>query len=179
MTCIVAVRDGGKVHMGCDSIGTDGWRKEARTRPKIIRKGPMMIGYCGSFRIADIVEHHVTAPKLLPDEDVRTWLVKEVVPVLRTELRNGGSLEKKDETDRIAGCLIIAIRGHLFEIDVDLQVGETTRGYAAAGSGEPFAMGSLFSTNGQPIADRLRIALEAAHEMCATVAPPFHYLSEE
>jgi ATP-dependent protease HslVU (ClpYQ) peptidase subunit len=178
VTCIVAIKDGGKVHMGCDSIGTDGWRKQARTRPKLFKKGPLLIGYCGSFRMADLLEFNLDVPKLLPDEDLPTWMVKELVPAVRTNFKEGGYATKHDDAER-GGDFLIAVRGRLFCIESDYQVGETTREYAALGSGEPFAMGSLFGTEGRAVLDRLQVALEAAHEMCATVAPPFHFLAED
>lgn len=178
MTCIVAIKDGGKVHMGCDSIGSDGWRREARTRPKLFRNGPLLIGYTTSFRMGQLLELNLSAPKMLPDEDPFAWMVKEFIPAARSALKDGGFATKKEDREA-GGDFLVALRGRLFEVQDDYHVGETDRGYASVGSGEPFAMGSLFSTNGQPAADRLRIALEAAHEMCATVAPPFHYLSEE
>lgn len=177
MTCIVAIKDGGKVHMGCDSIGTDGWRKDARTKPKLFRVGPLLIGSSGSFRMSDLLREHVTAPKLLPDEDAVRWMVKEFIPTIREQFKSGGFARVKDGAEA-GGQILVALRGRLFFIDSDYQVGETSRDYDCLGSGEPFAMGSLFSTHGQPVGDRLRIALEAAHEMCATVSPPFHYLSE-
>lgn len=178
MTCIVAIKDGGKVHMGCDSIGTDGWRKESRVRPKLFKKGPLLVGWCGSFRMADLLEYEVEPPKLLPDEDVYPWLIKELIPVVRDQFKKGGFAKVENGVER-GGSFLVAVRGRLFTVDSDYQVGETTRGYAAEGAGDTFAMGSIYSTHGQPAADRLRIALEAAYEMCATVAPPFHYLSED
>lgn len=177
MTCIVAIKDGDKVLMGCDSIGSDGWRRESRTRPKLFMNGPLLIGYTTSFRMGQLLELNIEPPKLLPDEDPYVWMVKEFVPKVRTTLKEGGFAAKKDEQES-GGTFLIALRGRIFSIHDDYQVGETVRGYAAVGSGEPFAMGSLFSTDGRPADERLRIALEAAHEMCATVAPPFHFLGE-
>ena len=177
MTCIVAVKEKGKVHMGCDSIGSDGWRKHGRVQPKLFHNGPLLIGFTDSFRMGQLLELELSPPKLLPDEDLYRWMVKEFVPKLRDLFKAGGYATKHDDRER-GGTFIVALRGRIFEMYGDYQVAETDRGYSAVGSGEPFAMGSLFSTRSRPAKDRLRLALEAAHEMCATVAPPFHFLSE-
>lgn len=60
--------------------------------------------------------------------------------------------------------------------------------YAAVGSGEEYALGSLYTTSSQAVFDwakhytpgeRLVVALEAAEKFCGSVQAPFHIVTTE
>ena len=71
-----------------------------------------------------------------------------------------------------------AMQGHLFEIESDYQVGIPEDGYAAVGSAQDIARGSLFATQGQKPRSRVLTALRSAERFNAGVRGPFHILPE-
>ena len=69
-------------------------------------------------------------------------------------------------------------QGHLFEIESDYQVGIPEDVYAAVGSGQDIARGSLFATQGQEPRSRVLTALRAAERFNAGVRGTFHILPD-
>jgi hypothetical protein len=92
----------------------------------------------------------------------------------RTCFREGGFARKKDEQEE-GGHFLVGVRGRLFEIESDYQVGESLDGYAAIGSGDDVALGALFATHhlGMSPEQRLTLALEAAQHHITSVRAPF------
>lgn len=177
MTCIVAVAKEGRVYMGSDAMASDRWRKFRGRSPKMARVGDdLLVGWSGSIRMAQILAHEVTAPKLLPTEDVHKYLIKDFIPVVRGALKSGGVQEVKDGVESAPGSFLVACRGRVFVVESDYQVYDEDMDFASVGSGEAFARGSLHATRDNPDPQaRVRMALEAASDLCATVAPPFFF----
>ena len=67
---------------------------------------------------------------------------------VRECLKAGGYASKRDDVES-DGTFLVGYQGHLFDIESDYQVGIPEDGYAAVGSGQDIARGSLFATQGQ------------------------------
>lgn len=67
-------------------------------------------------------------------------------------------------------------RGSLYTVEEDFQLGEPACGYDSVGCGSDIAMGSLYSTVGQPPQERLNKALCAAEAFSAGVGAPFLFM---
>jgi len=53
MTCIVGVAKGGKVYIGADSLGSNGFTKEIRKECKVFKSGEFLVGVKGRlFKIS-------------------------------------------------------------------------------------------------------------------------------
>jgi ATP-dependent protease HslVU (ClpYQ) peptidase subunit len=169
-TCIVGIVHGGNVWMGCDSMASSDYVKAEMRVPKIFRVGEMLIGVCGSLRVRDIVEFVPLPARLESDTNDRGYLVTSYVPQLRNALKEAGVLDA-DEVDSFDGGMLIAYRGRLFQVYSDFAIMEQERW--AVGSGSDYALGSLFSTSGDP-QKRIKTALQAACEFSPSCAPPFH-----
>jgi hypothetical protein len=76
--------------------------------------------------------------------------------------------------DRGANFIICA-HNKLFEIQSDYSVLEPALGFCSVGCGEPFAMGSLYSTKDLdiPIPKKIEMALESAEQCGVGVQRPF------
>jgi ATP-dependent protease HslVU (ClpYQ) peptidase subunit len=182
MTAIVGLVHEGRVWIGGDSAGSDGWVSTARSAPKVFANGPLIIGYTSSFRMGQILRHSLVVPDR-GDADLEQWMCTAFVDAVRKALKDGGYASKKDETES-AGCFLVGINGRLFEVQSDYQVAEQLEPWTATGSGEQLAVASLWTSahvvglRDQPEA-RVRLALQAAASYCTTVRGPFHIIVTE
>ena len=90
-------------------------------------------------------------------------------------------VEKLKEQTKLSGLgdsarLLVGTKGGgIFEIAADFTVCQSIDGFAVVGRGGSYALGSLYSTSGDP-RSRLKSALEAAAYFDAFVRPPFTVL---
>lgn len=146
------------------------------------------IGYTSSYRMGQLLRFELSLPAIVDavgdkrTEDEFEWAVKEFIPAARKVLKDGGYLTTKDGAD-VGGFFLLAVRGRLFEVASDFQVGEPTPAYVSTGSGEELALGALHALLGPgadaPSLERARTlatkALEAAVFHSAYVRPPFEF----
>lgn len=175
MTCIVGVADKGRVVIGGDSAGVAGYDLSIRGDEKVFRNGPYLMGFAGSFRMGQLL-HHAFEPPYPPDaKRLDKFMVTDFIDGVRGCLEAGGWLRTKHERER-GGFFLVGVRGQLFRIESDFQVGRDVNGYVALGCGDNLALGSLHATADMQdvdARDRVRWALEAAAFHSAGVAAPF------
>lgn len=182
MTCIVALKDGGRVYMGADSAGVGGWyRKSSRMDPKIYRVGAMLIGFTTSFRMGQLLGYSLTLPHHHADVAIEKYMATAFIDAVRHCLKTGGWAEKDKEVER-GGDFLVGYHGRIFHVASDYQVGEREEGFDAVGCGFDLALGSLYTSAMVKDADvggpanpreRVTVALEAAAAFSAGVHPPF------
>ncbi|ABW11741.1 conserved hypothetical protein [Parafrankia sp. EAN1pec] len=177
MTCIVGVEHDGRVVIGGDSAGVAGWSITVRADTKVFRNGEFVMGFTDSFRMGQLLRYSLVPP--VPHSwDLDRFMATEFVSVVRDCLRDGG-FARNDAGNESGGLFLVGIRGQLYRIDSDYQIGRTLDNYDAAGCGEEYARGSLHSTVGEEPEERVRKALEAAAHHSTGVCPPFHILSDD
>lgn len=174
MTCIVGLISGGRVYMGADSAGVDGLNIVVMTNPKLFRVGDMVIGFTTSFRMGQLLAYGFTPPKRNPAEDVMAWMVTEFVEAVRARFKQFGFTEIVNNRET-GGRFLVGVAGRLFQIEGDFQVAETEGNKMAIGCGAPYALGSMFATDGTYLSPMSRVvdALEAARCFSAGVRPPW------
>ena len=177
MTCIVGLVEGNKVYIGGDSASVCGQLTRVSAVPKVFRNGPFVIGYTSSWRMGQILEHHLQIGSgKLPraGDSLHEFMVSIFVERVRELFKSFGyaKLENNEET---AGEFLVGCYGHLYHIGSDYQVNETVNGMDVCGSGEQYALGALYATKDSALTpyQRIDIALEAAAEFSTTVRPPF------
>lgn len=177
MTAIAGLAQGGRVWLGGDSAGVDGWQLACRRTPKVFRNGPYLVGYTTSFRMGQVLEHSFRppAPPRRPGH-LQRFLVVEWVDTLRSALKAAGWATAKDGQEN-GGVFLVGVRGRLFYIASDFAVLEPTDGYDAVGIGDQLARGALYATRGQRPDRRIRLALLAAQRHSGGVRGPFTILS--
>lgn len=74
----------------------------------------------------------------------------------------------------IGGDFLIGVRGGIYHVASDYQVGRSAHGYAAIGCGGQIARGALYASASAPPRKRVRLALEAAARHCMGVVGPWH-----
>ena len=105
-------------------------------------------------------------------KDIEKYLCTEFALEIKRLVRDGMS---ENEGAKF-GSFLIGYHNRLFEFDDDLQLGENLNGIEAIGSGSDIALGSMFTSKGEP-QTRIIKALEAATFYSAAVARPFTVLS--
>lgn len=181
MTCIVGIRTGTGVLLGSDSLGCTGNAALVRTDPKVFLLGARVaVGFAGSYRVGQVLQHHVKVADPFVGDSIRGWAITKFVPALRQRLKDTGAMRRfKDEQERGAD-LLLAAYGRLLRVNEDFQVVESDHGFAACGSGEAWALGALYATDGADVEGgargRLEIALEAAEEFSTEVRGPFVFV---
>jgi ATP-dependent protease HslVU (ClpYQ) peptidase subunit len=181
VTCIVGVQHEGKVWIGGDSAGVAGTSIQTRADEKVFTRPPFVMGFAGSFRMGQLLRYNaelsVPSPDEVPDRDLDAFMVSIFVEECRKTLRKGGHTAVENNTEAIGGLFLVGIRGVLYTIDCDYQIGRTRDGYQAIGCGEDLALGALHGTrlDAQWMRPRHRItlALEAAAHHSAGVCKPF------
>lgn len=177
MTCIVAIAHKGKVHIGGDSAGV-GARHDVNVRvdKKVFKNGDYIMGFCGSFRMGQLLAYKFIPPEPHPDRDMLAFMVTDFVDAVRDCLKHGG-FSKISDNEESGGDFIVGYKGHLFHLFEDFQVQAVADDFDAAGIAAELALGSLHSTRGKAPKERILKALSAAEHFSAAVKGPFTVLS--
>jgi ATP-dependent protease HslVU (ClpYQ) peptidase subunit len=185
VTCIVGVQHEGKVWIGGDSAGVAGMGIQTRADVKVFRRGPYAMGFAGSFRMGQLLRYNaeLSIPSVaeVPDRDLDAFMVSIFVEEVRKTLRKGGHTYVENNSETLGGLFLVGVRGVLYAIDCDLQIGRTRDGYQAIGCGDDLALGSLHATrldtSWMHPRYRVRKALDAAAHHSAGVCKPFKVVS--
>ena len=177
MTVIAAVVSLGRVYMSADSAGVDKYQcLTVRKDPKVFFNGPFLIGFTSSFRMGQLLMD-ASFPGIPGDMDLFTYMRTQFVPVVRACLKDGG-YTKIDNNREETGEFLVGIRGRIFMVDGDLQVGEREDGFDSVGQGSQEALGVMFATPSMEPNTRLRLAMVAAERYRTGVRGPFLVLYE-
>ena len=169
MTCIVGLVSEGKVYIGADSLGSDGFTKEVRKEDKVFENGEFLIGGTSSFRMLDLLRWKFNPPTVKTGDNLHKFMCTEFVDSVRGLFSDNGYCITTD--DWRSGEFLVGVQGRLFKIQGDFQVAEYD--YTACGSGEYHAIGSLYSTEGGKPKKRLKAALSCAESFVVSVQRPF------
>ncbi|MEV5710848.1 hypothetical protein [Actinoallomurus sp. NPDC052274] len=175
MTAIVGITDGKTVVIAGDSAGVGGDVTQPRLDAKVFVNGPYVIGYTTSFRMGQILRYAFKAPVPPDGEDgLHAFMCTGFINGVREGLKEGGWASKSNDQEE-GGSFLVGLRGRLFEIGSDYQVGELADGYTAVGCGAEIALGALHATAdaGMPLEARAIAALEAAAHFSTGVRAPF------
>lgn len=177
MTCVIGYKTDAGIWIGADSAGSNEYGQQAlRADTKVFQVGPMLFGFCGSFRMGQLLRYELVIPPQPEGMDDFEFMVRGLISNVRDVLAGGGytHIDKNVET---GGYFIVAYKGELYSIEDDFQVGLDTRPYVCIGSGEDLAYGAMSVLHESPMGYTpqwiIRRALKAAAESNAFVAPPF------
>lgn len=178
MTCIVGIQHPEGVTIAADSAGSDGWTISSRADTKVFRNHGYLFGFCGSFRMGQLL-HYSFIPPRPPARDVERFMTTVFVDAVRECLTEGGYARTKNGVET-GGTFLVGVNGHLFCVEDDYQVGRERHGFAAIGSGDEVALGSLHTTRTYTLSPRSRAlaALKAAEELTTFVRGPFKVLTQ-
>lgn len=173
MTCVVGLVQDGRVYIGVDSASVQGWVRRTTNLRKVFRRGPFLIGYTTSFRMGQLLEHHLEVPKQEDDESEMAFMVTKFVERARALLKDKG-FSKVESNAETGGQFLVGYRGRLYSVQNDFQVGEMTDGLDAIGSGSDFALGAMMALADLPPKRRIKKSLQIAEHFNMGVGAPFH-----
>jgi ATP-dependent protease HslVU (ClpYQ) peptidase subunit len=176
MTCIVGIIDKEKnrILIGGDSAGSGANVIITRKDPKVFKNKNFIIGFTTSFRMGQILmTENLSSRAQYKSEDDFTYIVKIVIKRIRKLFIDGGY---SCEDEEMGGDFILGYKNKIYLIHSDFQVGEYHEDYMSCGCGEPYALGSLYTTENTlfSASDRLIKALEAAEKFALGVRGPFN-----
>lgn len=167
MTVIVGVGHGGVTWMGADSIMAGDGDCDESADSKIVRRRGWLLGLAGTWAILPLLRRLDVPPPSGGADDGSA-----VADALR---RAWGDREGNAEVWVLAGA-----RGRVWVIQgADWSAIRSSRGYAAIGSGEHYALGALAATRGLRLTPRRRVflALLAAESHCQSVGGRYRIAS--
>lgn len=170
MTCIVGLVSKDGVWLGGDGLGSTEHTKCKVAGGKVFRNGEFVMGFCGDFRIGQILRYAFIPPPI--NGDITRYMCVEFSNALRAAFKDAGYLQTNDGVER-GGDFLVGIRGRLFCVESNFQVIETVLPYIAIGSGDSYAMGAMYANRKGKPRDRVMLALKAAAEFCPSVGGPF------
>lgn len=173
MTCIVAIEKDNKVIMGGDRLGSNGHTGAPVSESKMFIKGHVTIGYCGSFRMGQLLQHALDLPLISESTDLDKWVAVDFMKAIRKAYADNG-WDKQKDGEAHGGSFLLAVMGRCYEIQSDYSYIRNISGEYAIGSGQDYALGSLRSTRGRMTTHkRILESLETAAEYVVSVSAPF------
>lgn len=176
MTAIVGLVAGKSIYMGGDSAGIDGYDLVIRADEKVFTVGPYVMGFCGSFRVGQLLRYSLTPPTPRA-KDLPRFMATTFVDAVRKCLNDGGAAFREHGIEQ-GGTFLVGVKGRLFCVESDYQVGEAEHPFVAIGCGAQIAHGALYA---QPktMAPKARViqALEAAQRFSGGVRSPFRVVT--
>ena len=175
MSVVVAIKDGDKVWMACDSQVTKGWTKDTLTNSnnyKISRPSKeknTLVGIVGDAKLMNVMkiqDRFIDELTTLKGGFNFDYMVKTVVPNMIESCKEYGVAKKVKDQDtyRINGGVIFAHKDKLYEISSDGCVIEID-GYTADGSGFELALGYLNQNDDK---SKRKAIIKAVKSACKT-----------
>ncbi len=140
--------------------------------------GDFIIGYTSSFRMGQILQYNLDIEKQKDDIDDLRYMATIFIESVRKSFGEGGYREIESERES-GGFFLVGYKGKIYSIGDDFQVNSSIDGFTSVGSGESYALGSLFETKGEAPFIRLEKALSAASYFSGAVCPPFTIVSSK
>jgi ATP-dependent protease HslVU (ClpYQ) peptidase subunit len=172
MTCVVGLVQKGRVYLGVDSAAVQGWTRRASQVSKVFRRGPFLIGYTTSFRMGQLLEHHLNVAPQTEKQTDMGFMVTHFIEAVRVLLKEKGFTKIESNTEK-GGQFLVGYRKHLYTIESDFQVGHLVEEFDAIGSGADFALGAMRALDKTAPMLRVRRALEIAAHYNMGVCGPF------
>ena len=173
MTCIIGLEHNGKVYIGADSASASGWQVLETRLPKVFLRGEIVIGYTTSFRMGQILQHHL---EVRPQEEGETddaFVVCVFIEAVRECLKKHGFTKIENNVEE-GGFFLVGYRGILYKIADDFQANSMAGGFSAIGCGEKYALGAMQALEHLPPRKRIMKALKIAAHFSGGVRGPFN-----
>lgn len=175
MTCIIGLKQDGKVYIGGDSLTDFGYTVGECTDGKVFRVNEFLIGSCGDVRFHQLVRYGLAVRPQRDDESDMGYLVLEFARALRECFKEHGLLKNADGTDSSSGSLIIGYRGNLYLISHDFSCCHLNAPFVTIGSGQEVALGAMaaLAVDSDPVS-RITTALTITAQFINSVRAPFY-----
>lgn len=170
MSVVVAIKNNGKVYLGCDSQITNGGTRSTLNNPnnykiwKVKEIDNCLMGSVGNVRDACVIR---TMDSLVTEYDVYKerinfeLVVNRIVPNIINRLRDFDYVDKNNVFDFMESAFLFVYKDKVYVIGNDGSVIEVDD-CVAIGSGKKEALGSLLSTDKEEPVTRIIKAIKAS-----------------
>ena len=174
MTTIIGIQHDDHCIIAADSrtSADDGRPYSHPTVSKITKRGKFLIAGAGAVMPCDTIQHIWKPPVVPVRKDLYTFMVQEIVPSIRTCLKDNGYAPEKDSDDD-GFAFLFAINGVIYQIDDSYSVYLRDDGIYGIGSGSSYAVGALLQGS------TWRNALQIAAKNDIYTAAPFIMQKQE
>lgn len=179
MTCIVGLIENGIAYMGGDSALSMGWTRDTLSMRKIFNVNRFMIGFCGDWRMANIMQHHLNIAPQMKGESDEHYVVVALIDNIRHTAKEMGQSTIDKNHESISGSFLVAYKGQLYSIGSDFSVATVTGNLYACGSGAEVALGAMVALSSMEPKARIKRALEISAQFIASVAAPFYVETQQ
>lgn len=176
MTCVIGLVHRKRIYMGADTAASGQRFIRTTNIPKVFRNGPCLIGYCGSFRMGQVLAHCLKVPDRKRGEHVDYFMVTRFIDAVRAVFKSQGVTTVEQSKEK-GGQFLVGYAGRLFSVNSDFHVGDMYDGFDCIGSGAAVALGAMKALEGLPPKERVERALEISAYYVADVSAPFHVQS--
>ena len=178
MTCIVGLEHNGDVYIGGDSAGVrPDLSVVIRADEKVFVRGDMIFGFCGSYRVGQILRYSFNPPPQIVGQDDYAYLCSTWVDSLIECLKSKGcAVIREGELEVTSnGDFLIGFNGSLYEVQDNFQISRVAAPYVSCGCASYYALGAMAMIIDDDIAPEEKItkALEVAEMFSAGVRSPF------
>jgi len=177
MTCIVGIEHEGKVYMGADSIGVDGWQRTVMDFPKVFHVRDLLIGCAGSIRALQLLRYNLDVRARNDSEDDMEYMVTGVADTARRLFKDSGWSHIENNKESGANFLV-GYRGRLYAVEDEFSVVRMQQPYWALGVGKVYALAAILTLRSErddlTPEHQINRALKVASELSIGVHPPFH-----
>jgi ATP-dependent protease HslVU (ClpYQ) peptidase subunit len=171
VTCIIGLKENGKTFIGADSSASNHWEQRVTMLPKVFRNGKFVLGYTGSFRMGQILQHHLEVPQQENESDDH-YLVKHFIESVRVVLRDLG-FSKIENNQQEGGTFLLAFNGNIYTIEADFQINSYEDNLDAIGASREYALGAMIALSRLEPEKRIKKSLEIASRFSCFVKPPY------
>jgi ATP-dependent protease HslVU (ClpYQ) peptidase subunit len=190
MTCVIGLRENGKVYIGADSAASRNWEiYDASTKKVFCRQsgadskdGIYLFGCAGSYRMVQLLRYKLEIPicNFRNDRYIMQYMANDFIEAVRSCLKEGG-LSQVDNNVESFFEFLVGFRERLFVVRSDFAVLEHYTPYIAIGSGHRYAMGAMAALKNSIVdpVERITRALEISGEHCNGVRAPFVVVGEK
>src|SRR5262245_59840135 len=107
MTCIVGLVKDDSVWLGGDRAATDrGLNRTIIKEPKVFEKNNIGFGVCGLPKVMDALQHAADLPPYNNCDNVKSYLVNQIVPVVRETLKKLECTEEHNGQQYFHGAML-------------------------------------------------------------------------
>lgn len=177
MTAIVGVKDeiSQAIFIGADSAAVnDEFEVGTWCAKKLFFKNNFLIGYCGSFRGGQLIQHNFEIPRKTTTNHEKYFLT-EFIPELQECFNSNNFDWTKEEIE-----LLIGFGENLYFLQSDMAIFPCTDKYFAIGYGASYALSSLYTSehlrDSIPTDARIKMAMESAAYFNKAVYGPYKIL---
>jgi ATP-dependent protease HslVU (ClpYQ) peptidase subunit len=169
MTCIVALKENGKIYFGADKALSDTYTIRKMSSNKIFKKGKYILGYTGSPRLGQLLEHVIELPEPPKSGADLHFIVSSLIESVRKGLKEYGFSEVENNKES-GGLFIMGVDDEIFKVYSDFQVSTYENNVGCCGSGEDYAEATMEALKDiLPPKERIARAIEIAGKFVTTV----------